>query len=46
LDVRCGPDNRFRIFYTVSREHWEVQILAIGVKDRDRLRIGKTEIAL
>ena len=45
-ELRCGPGNRFRIFYAVDRERREVQILAIGVKERSRLLIGGSEIEL
>src|SRR5229473_2176496 len=39
-ELRCGPDNRFRVFYDVDSASQEVQVLAIGVKDRNRLLIG------
>lgn len=42
-ELRCGPDNRFRVFYEVQAETNEVQVLAIGVKDRNRLLIGREE---
>ena len=42
-ELRCGPDNRFRVFYEVDPPAHEVQILAIGVKDRNRLLIGGEE---
>lgn len=42
-ELRCGPDNRFRVFYEVDSEAREVQVLAIGVKDRNRLLIGGEE---
>ena len=42
-ELRCGPDNRFRIFYEVDATAHEVQILAIGVKERNRLLIGGEE---
>lgn len=42
-ELRCGPDNRFRVFYEVARDSQEVWILAIGVKDRDRLLVGGKE---
>lgn len=43
-ELRFGPDNRFRVFYAMDRERHEVQILAIGVKERNRLFIGGEEI--
>jgi hypothetical protein len=42
-ELRCGPANRFRVFYDVDSAAQEVQVLAIGVKDRDRLLIGGEE---
>ena len=42
-ELRCGPDNRFRIFYDVDFASHEVQVLAVGVKDRSRLLIGGEE---
>ena len=45
-ELRFGPENRFRVFYTVSHERHEVQILAIGTKERNRLVIGGEEIKL
>jgi mRNA-degrading endonuclease RelE of RelBE toxin-antitoxin system len=45
-ELRFGSENRFRVFYAVSHERREVQILAIGTKDRNRLMIGREEIKL
>ena len=42
-ELRCGPDNRFRVFYEVDATAHEVQVLAIGVKERNRLLIGGEE---
>ena len=42
-EVRCGPDHRFRVFYDVESDSKEVRVLAIGVKDRNRLLIGGEE---
>jgi len=42
-ELRCGPDNRFRIFYDVDSASQEVNVLAVGVKDRSRLLIGGEE---
>ena len=42
-ELRRGPDNRFRVFYEVDPAAYEVQILAIGVKDHSRLLIGGEE---
>ena len=45
-ELRFGPENRFRVFYAVSHERQEVEILAIGVKAGNRLRVGGEEIKL
>src|SRR4051794_23282790 len=45
-ELRCGPDNRFRVFYDVDSASQAVQVLAIGVKDRSRLLIGGEEYEL
>jgi hypothetical protein len=44
-ELRLGLDNRFRVFYEVHVESREVRVLAIGVKDRNRLFIGGEEFA-
>src|SRR5438046_2514431 len=41
--LRCGPDNRFRVFYDVDVAAYVVEVLAIAVKYRDRLSIGGEE---
>ena len=45
-ELRFGPDNRFRVFYEIDRQDQKVYILAIGVKERDRLFIGGEELEL
>lgn len=42
-ELRFGPQNRFRVFYEVDAAAWEVHVLAIGVKERNRLFIGGEE---
>jgi len=42
-ELRCGPGNRFRVLYSVQPESRTVEILAIGVKDRNRLLFGTAE---
>lgn len=39
-ELRCGRDNRFRVFYDADSATREVHVLAIGVKDHNRLLIG------
>ena len=36
-ELRSGADNQFRVFYEFNLETRDVSVLAIGVKDRDRL---------
>ena len=45
-EIRFGPDNRFRVFYSVEQENRQVFILAIGVKRGNRLIIGREEVNL
>lgn len=42
-EIRCGPDNQFRVFYEVNTEEHIVNILAIGIKKGERLLIGGEE---
>lgn len=42
-ELRCGPNNRFRVFYDVDLASKVVNVLAVGVKDRSRLLIGGEE---
>jgi hypothetical protein len=45
-ELRLGPQNRFRVFYRVEADQREVHVLAIGVKERNRLIIGGEEVKL
>jgi len=42
-ELRFGPNNRFRAFYEINQAARTVEILAIGVKEGNRLRIGGEE---
>jgi mRNA-degrading endonuclease RelE of RelBE toxin-antitoxin system len=42
-ELRFGSDNRFRILYEIDEAKNTVNILAIGIKDRNRLLIGGKE---
>lgn len=42
-ELRCGPNNRFRVFYAVDEAARLVNILAIGVKEGNRLLVGREE---
>jgi hypothetical protein len=43
-ELRLGPDNRFRVFNRIDVEKHEVRVLAVGVKDRNRLIFGGKEL--
>ncbi len=45
-DLRFGPKNSFRVFYDVNHEQKVVSVLAIGVKEGNRLFIGGEEFEL
>lgn len=45
-ELRFGPDNRFRVFYRVDAEERHVRILAIAVKERNRLFLAGEEVEL
>jgi len=42
-ELRFGSDNRFRVLYEIDEVRKAVNILAIGIKDRNRLLIGGEE---
>ena len=43
-ELRFGPTNRFRVFYQIDPENREVRVVAVGVKDRNRLLVGGEEV--
>src|SRR5262245_21930657 len=45
-ELRLGPNNRFRVLYRTDEESSQVIVLAIGVKEGNRLLIGGEEIDL
>jgi mRNA-degrading endonuclease RelE of RelBE toxin-antitoxin system len=45
-ELRFGANNRFRVFYEVNAAEQIVEILAIGVKEGNRLLVGGKEIQL
>ncbi len=45
-ELRFGPDNKFRVFYDINMESHEVYILAMGLKEGNRLFIGAEEVKL
>ncbi len=42
-ELRFGPGNRFRVFYEVAAKNRTVWILAIGVKEKNRLLVAGEE---
>jgi hypothetical protein len=44
-ELRFGPSNRFRVFYEVDATALEVHVLAIGVKEREKLLIAGKEFS-
>lgn len=42
-ELRFGPTNRFRVFYEIDLTTRSVHVLAIGVKERNKLFIGGEE---
>lgn len=45
-ELRLGPQNCFRVFYRVDAENRAVRILAIAVKERNRIFLGGEEVEL
>jgi hypothetical protein len=45
-EIRFGPRNRFRVLYRIAQDPHEVNILAIGVKQGNRLLFGDEEMDL
>lgn len=45
-ELRCGPENRFRILYAVDEQTREVIVVAVGTKVGNRLLVGKEELDL
>jgi hypothetical protein len=45
-ELRLGPNNRFRVLYRINETADQVIVLAIGVKEGNRLLIGGEEIEL
>ena len=43
-ELRLGPRNRFRVLYDIDEECHEVVVLAIGIKDGERLTVGVEEV--
>jgi hypothetical protein len=44
-ELRCGPQNRFRVFYSLDLRVRTVTVLGICVKDGNRLICGGEEVS-
>lgn len=42
-ELRFGPKNRFRVFYEIDSDALVVSVLAVGIKEGNRLFIGRQE---
>jgi len=42
-ELRFGRQNRFRVFYEIDSEALAVSVLAVGIKEGNRLFIGREE---
>jgi mRNA-degrading endonuclease RelE of RelBE toxin-antitoxin system len=45
-ELRCGANNRYRVFYDIDLENRLVIVLAVGHKQGNTLIIGKEKIEL
>jgi hypothetical protein len=45
-ELRFGPDNRFRVFYSVDAGSAVVRVVAVGLKRGNRLKIGRQQVQL
>ena len=43
-ELRCGPQNRFRVLYDVDEDEGIVQVLAFGIKERERVHFPGEEV--
>jgi mRNA-degrading endonuclease RelE of RelBE toxin-antitoxin system len=43
-ELRFGPNNRFRVLYDLDEENHQVVILAVGIKEGERLLISGEEV--
>ncbi|MBX7233906.1 MAG: hypothetical protein K1X65_05930 [Caldilineales bacterium] len=43
-ELRCGMNNRYRLFYDIDLDNRLVILLAVGRKQGNRLMVGKEEI--
>jgi mRNA-degrading endonuclease RelE of RelBE toxin-antitoxin system len=45
-ELRLGPENQFRVFYRIDLQEREVHVLAVAVKERNRMLIAGEEVEL
>lgn len=43
-ELRLGPNNRFRVLYDIDEGNHQVVILAVGIKDGERLLVNGEEV--
>jgi mRNA-degrading endonuclease RelE of RelBE toxin-antitoxin system len=43
-ELRLGPNNRFRVLYDIDEDNHQVVILAVGIKEGERLIVGGEEV--
>ncbi len=43
-ELRLGPNNRFRVFYSVDDANHSVSIVAVGEKDHEIIKIAGEEL--
>ncbi len=45
-ELRFGPNNRFRVLYEIDVDEQSVWILAVGVKEGNRLLVGTEDVEI
>jgi mRNA-degrading endonuclease RelE of RelBE toxin-antitoxin system len=43
-ELRLGPSNRFRVLYDIDENNHQVVVLAVGIKEGERLIVGGEEV--
>ena len=43
-ELRCGPNNRYRVFYSVDESERSVSIVDLGEKVREKIKIAGEEL--
>lgn len=45
-ELRFGPGNRLRLYYSIDTATRTIRVLAVGIKDRNRVVVGGEELEL